>query len=474
METDHLSYIRVCILFVFLLTINGCGTSSPYDSEETFTGYTMGELKFDLLALPSWSNQQLGVVLYLSVPAEYLTFVRSRDGFSAVVSMYARFRASDKERKTLEVDWMDTVTVSQYGASRGYQPVVFRRQCELGKGSYRVDVRLEDHQTGRWASKRQTVNVPNLSMDVPVLGSVVLLSKSLDGKTIPRINPHVPLGLRELRATVTAFNVRSGARIHATMTVSRLRTDSLAAVLPYGIMPSFGSLQYLGVDADVSTRVLTISRDTLAGDTVTELEFPLDSLGQQGVHRLVIEIRCGDASSSDTLLSTGAYDFSLMPENYPRPATYQQLVGSMVYLMTEDEKKELLLASTAEEMRKQFELFWLKLGKNQQGASNLIKQYFGRVEEANILFASHKEGWKTDRGMLYIVLGPPTGIARRVDAEVWSYTYNDADVRNMYTFKRNRSETGTAGFENYVLIRQDYYDQSWFRALDRWKRGTPP
>ena len=35
---------------------------------------------------------------------------------------------------------------------------------------------------------------------------------------------------------------------------------------------------------------------------------------------------------------------------------------------------------------------------------NLIKTYYSKVEKANEMFTSHLEGWKTDRGMISIIL----------------------------------------------------------------------
>ena len=46
---------------------------------------------------------------------------------------------------------------------------------------------------------------------------------------------------------------------------------------------------------------------------------------------------------------------------------------------------------------------------------------YGRVVYANRLFTSFKEGWKTDRGMIYIVFGTPNIVYKTDNTESWIY-----------------------------------------------------
>ena len=40
-----------------------------------------------------------------------------------------------------------------------------------------------------------------------------------------------------------------------------------------------------------------------------------------------------------------------------------------------------------------------------QKAKSLIAIYYNRIQNANLHFTTFKEGWKTDRGMIYVVFG---------------------------------------------------------------------
>ncbi len=52
------------------------------------------------------------------------------------------------------------------------------------------------------------------------------------------------------------------------------------------------------------------------------------------------------------------------------------------------------------------------------------------------LFTSYKEGWKTDKGMIFIVLGPPDKVQRSKDREVWTYDQRGNAQNVNFTFNR--------------------------------------
>ena len=44
--------------------------------------------------------------------------------------------------------------------------------------------------------------------------------------------------------------------------------------------------------------------------------------------------------------------------------------------------------------------------------NELMDEYYRRVSYANENFEGWKEGWETDRGMIYILFGPPDQVER--------------------------------------------------------------
>ena len=65
--------------------------------------------------------------------------------------------------------------------------------------------------------------------------------------------------------------------------------------------------------------------------------------------------------------------------------------------------------------------FWLKVNNQKDEARKVIKMYFENIEAANQLFSGHKSGWRTDRGMVMSIYGPPEIVYRNWDTEIWQY-----------------------------------------------------
>lgn len=84
----------------------------------------------------------------------------------------------------------------------------------------------------------------------------------------------------------------------------------------------------------------------------------------------------------------------------------KDFLSKVRYIITKEEKKNFL--SLPPESRKDFiEEFWKRRDPVPETEVNEFKEeYFKRIEEANKLFG--KDGWLQDRGMVYILLGPPT------------------------------------------------------------------
>ena len=83
--------------------------------------------------------------------------------------------------------------------------------------------------------------------------------------------------------------------------------------------------------------------------------------------------------------------------------------GPIRYLITGAEDKGFKRLTTDEQRREFIVGFWKRRDPTPETPGNELRDaFFRRVEEANRLFVgTTKIGWKTDRGRLYILLGPP-------------------------------------------------------------------
>jgi GWxTD domain-containing protein len=166
---------------------------------------------------------------------------------------------------------------------------------------------------------------------------------------------------------------------------------------------------------------------------------------------------------SDTALREGftLYRFS---EGFPELVNAGQLLSALRYITS---SKEFEIMSKHPDTRSTIDSFWLVTGGNTDRALNLIRDYYSRVQRANELFSSFTEGWQTDRGLIYIVLGPPNVVYRSNLQEEWVYG-EAGNMRSMYFYFIKVDNPFTNS--DYVLLRDPAMKQAWYMAVERWRR----
>src|SRR5216684_4110469 len=91
----------------------------------------------------------------------------------------------------------------------------------------------------------------------------------------------------------------------------------------------------------------------------------------------------------------------------------QWLNEDVVYIISPEERQAFLQLDTNEEREQFIEQFWLRRSSNPDLPDNDFKEeHYRRIAYANEHFASGIPGWKTDRGRMYIMWGPPDEINR--------------------------------------------------------------
>ena len=83
----------------------------------------------------------------------------------------------------------------------------------------------------------------------------------------------------------------------------------------------------------------------------------------------------------------------------------------VAYIITDEERAAFKRLQTDEEREQFIENFWLRRDPTPDTVENEFKEeHYLRIAYANEHFASGIPGWKTDRGRIYIVYGPPDEI----------------------------------------------------------------
>jgi GWxTD domain-containing protein len=159
--------------------------------------------------------------------------------------------------------------------------------------------------------------------------------------------------------------------------------------------------------------------------------------------------------------------FTLMcfDHEFPFVTKTKQLIEATRYLTTRKEYEQL---KGSADQKAAIDKFWVEIGGNYERARGLIRAYYNRVQEANRLYTSYLEGWKTDRGMVHLIFGRPQSIYRDQETEQWSYANMPGFPDLMFVFRKmNNPFTDN----DYALIRQPQYENVWYMAVDQWRQG---
>jgi len=83
----------------------------------------------------------------------------------------------------------------------------------------------------------------------------------------------------------------------------------------------------------------------------------------------------------------------------------------VAYIITPEERSAFLHLETNEEREQFIEQFWQRRNPDPDSAENTFKEeHYRRIAYANEHFSAGIPGWKTDRGRIYIIWGPPDEI----------------------------------------------------------------
>lgn len=167
---------------------------------------------------------------------------------------------------------------------------------------------------------------------------------------------------------------------------------------------------------------------------------------------------------TDTTQKKGLTLF-VFDDNYPYLGEHTDMLSPLRYLCSKKEFEDLNDEQTAQ---KAVEEFWLEHSGSKERAREVIKHFYHRVQFANQYFSSYLEGWKSDRGIVYLVYGPPNKVEKDDFSETWIYGESNNVMSVNFTFVKVENPFTDNDFS---LSRNPRYKLSWYRAVESWRNG---
>lgn len=162
---------------------------------------------------------------------------------------------------------------------------------------------------------------------------------------------------------------------------------------------------------------------------------------------------------SDTSTTNGLF-INNFSDDYPTLTNVKELVASTRYITKNVEYEQL---TETEAIKTNLDAFWLERGGTKKRSKELIKIYYNRVQRSNYYFTTYKEGWKTDRGLIFIIFGEPSTIRKTPVSEYWYYSNFDGHSSYDFFFDKKNGQ--------YLLRRSQYYEYFWKDKVFEWRKG---
>lgn len=248
---------------------------------------------------------------------------------------------------------------------------------------------------------------------------------------------------------------------------NELRMDELVVNSKGQLLSSKSKKIKKSVDSRVEVGKLNVYK--FPTDTYTLIINLIDSVANYGVSSMkkffvynpsVAPIDTVQLTTSPVLSTT----FGSMSEE-----ELDDLFAKSVYIASEPEKDRYEALSTVEAKREFIYTFWRARDENPSDERNqYFLDYLKRLAESNDKYtAAKKDGWKTDRGRVYLVYGPPSQIDRYPNEtetkpyEIWTYETLEGGV--IFVFG------DISGFNDYQLLhstkRGELRDDYWQRRI---------
>lgn len=171
------------------------------------------------------------------------------------------------------------------------------------------------------------------------------------------------------------------------------------------------------------------------------------------------------------------FTFLNLGPDYPTMTEPGSMIEPLVYIATAE---ELNAMRSSEKPKVALDDFWIKIGGNVDKSRELIRIYYTRVLYSNYYFTSYKEGWRSERGMIYIMYGPPDKVYKSAEGESWGYRKpvlrsswgGRFSVKDEYLFFNFRKKDDIFSDNDYFLSRSETLVTFWDQAVASWRRGV--
>lgn len=413
----------IFVFFFFLEGINGQVENTGAKNENP-----AGSFFYDYLNFKSDETGQTRVDVYIQVPYTEVQFVKSETGFSGGYRVTVSVFDEDKEKLIVEKMWnekIETENFDQTNSSKNFN--LSRRSFNLIPGDYVFRTAVEDRDSRKTNVSESSFKVRDLSDDVSVSDVMMIASKSVvngSNKILPNVSKNV-------------MNQKEGIPLFY-----EIYSDTTIPIkIDYSILDDKKEVIFKKTDGREISKGNNQIFYTIIDSTI--------SLGNYIISVSIKNIKNNNLAEVNKSFISRWIGFPVIVKNL------EEAVEQLTYIASSEEIDYIENGETEEEKINRYLDFWKKKDPSPSTEENQVfNEYYRRVAYANANFSHYVDGWKTDRGMVFIILGAPNN----VDRHPFDYNSKPYEVWEYYELNKQFVFVDQTGFGDYRLITPLYGD----------------
>jgi len=412
-------YFVVTFILLFMVSTVSFGQPEMYGYADRETPV----FHFDLINIcnpESLETSRLEIIT--EVAYNQLQFVKISDGYEASYEVSAVIFDKDGDQADGRI-WKQEVFVTNYDETNKREVFdLTKQEFVLDPGEYKVSISLQDEETGHSKSFKKSIKLRDFTKDKLQLSDILFTTDvEFDSLTVKSYRPQVSDRFKGLKGDVFAlFQIINPKQ-------------SQEAQIKYEI---YGERTKKKIKQSY-TKVLS------GPFTVETIRLPVDSLSHDS-YRFKIEVKTPKEKQQIEKI------FYVRWTELPiTSADLKTAIEQVRYIATREEWKRLKKAPEDKKLA-EFKAFWKRHDPTPGTEENeAMEAHYARVEYANRNFSvMQREGWRTDMGMIYILLGAPDDVTR----EAFPRYSNSYEIWHYYRYNRSFEFYDQTGFGDYRLV----------------------
>ena len=421
---------KLIIIFFVLLS-----ASFIMPQPENASNFHIKRIKYyqDFLNFAGKNNTKMDV--FVQVPFKAIQFVKTSKGLQGGYSITVSVYDEDKEKLIIEKLWNEKIKISSFDEARDKDNYnISHRSFKLKPGKYFIKTVLTDKDSKKNFPSENMFIIKDFSKK-PSVSDIMLVSKHTDVNGKDKIVPNISRNVSTVKHGMEIYyEIYSDSTLKTPVNINYVITNKEKDVL------------------------YSINEKTQLKPGVNKVFYTIkDTSFVMGKYLLTVVVK---DENGDALTASTKPFYSRMIGLPSSITDIDKAISQLRYIANPNELDYIEEGKNENQKIKRFMEFWKKKDPSPGNPENeVFEEYYTRVAYANENFSNYMEGWLSDRGMVFIILGAPDNVERHP----FDYDSKPYEVWQYYDINRSFVFVDRTGFGDYRLTTPFYGDDLRYR-----------